>query len=76
MELDELRFSPEHVWVYLVDGHEALIGLSEKVLEENDEVTKIRLVGEGEEIIKDEPFGRLTTAMFESVVAEIVGRTR
>ncbi|MEW5724815.1 MAG: glycine cleavage system protein H [Thermodesulfobacteriota bacterium] len=62
LDLDELRYSPEHIWVRLEDDQQAVIGLSEWAFSEPTTITKVRLISEGEEMVKDEPFGRLTTS--------------
>lgn len=62
MDLDELRFSPEHIWVRLNDDQQATIGLAEEAFQDQEEIAKVRLPVEGEEFIKDETFGRVTTS--------------
>lgn len=62
MEQDELRYSTEHLWVRIEEDQRATIGLTEDAFQDGEEITKIRLLAEGDEIIKDETFGRLTTS--------------
>ncbi len=62
MDLEVLRFSPEHIWVRLNDDQQVTIGLAEEAFEDQEEIAKVRLPMEGEEFIKDETFGRVTTS--------------
>lgn len=59
MDLHDLRYSAEHLWVRLDDDNHATIGVTEEALEDKNDITKIRLPSEGDEFSKDEPFGRL-----------------
>ena len=63
MELGELRFSAEHLWVRLDDDDRATIGLTAEAFGDREEISKIRLPSEGDEIIKDETMGLLTTTL-------------
>ena len=60
MDLHALRYSAERIWVRLEDNNQVAIGLTEEALEDYDELTKIRLPAEGDELSKDEVFGRLS----------------
>ncbi|MBF0528816.1 MAG: glycine cleavage system protein H [Deltaproteobacteria bacterium] len=62
MDQEDIRFSPEHIWVRLEDDNQATIGVTEETIKEREEITKIRLASEGDEFIKDETFGRITTS--------------
>ena len=62
MDQDELRFSTEHFWVRLEDDNRVTIGLTEEAFQDHEEITKIKLPPEGEELIKEDTFGRLTTS--------------
>jgi glycine cleavage system H protein len=62
LDLIEPRYSPEHIWVRLDDDNQATIGISEEALENEDEISRIKLPTEGDTIAKDEAFGRITTA--------------
>jgi glycine cleavage system H protein len=48
--------------VRLEEDNVVTIGLTEEALTSRDEITKVRLPGEGDEYLKDETFGRLTTS--------------
>ena len=61
MDLEEYRYSPEHMWVRLDEDGHALIGLTEEMLQDKDEITRLKMPDEGEEFTKDEPFGHLVT---------------
>ena len=60
MDLHALRYSAEKLWVRLEDDNQVTIGLTDEALEDYDELTKIRLPAEGDELAKDETFGRLS----------------
>ena len=60
MDLNKLKYSTERLWVRLEEDNQVTIGLTDEVLEDYDELTKIRLPAEGDEFTKDEPFGRLS----------------
>ena len=62
MDQNEPRYSPEHIWVRLDDDNQATVGISEEALENEDEISRIKLPSEGDVIAKDETFGRITTA--------------
>ncbi|MEW6261706.1 MAG: glycine cleavage system protein H [Thermodesulfobacteriota bacterium] len=78
MDLDDLRFSAEHVWVRLEDDHQVVIGVTEEAIRDKDEITRLRLPSEGDEFVKDEAFGRLTTAkptvirLYAPVTGEVI----
>lgn len=57
-----MRFSAEHIWVRLDDDNLATVGISEEAFMEGEDITKVQLASEGEELIKDERFGRLITS--------------
>lgn len=61
MDQDQMRFSTEHLWVRIDDDDRATVGVTEEAFQDLDDVTKIRLSSEGDDLIKDEAFGRLTT---------------
>jgi glycine cleavage system H protein len=61
LELDDARYSPEHIWVRITEDNQALVGLTEEALDEQEDIKKLKLASEGDEFAKDEPFGRLTT---------------
>jgi glycine cleavage system H protein len=54
--IGEIRFSPNHLWVRLEDDIRATVGLSEHLQEKLGEIYSLRLLEEGEEVIKDESF--------------------
>ncbi len=60
MDLHNLKYTPERLWVRLEEDRQVTIGLTDEALEDFDELTKIRLPAEGDEFSKDEPFGRLS----------------
>ncbi len=55
--IGELRFGRDHVWVRMDDEIQATLGLTDYLQEKLGEIYSIRLPEEGEEFIKDEPFG-------------------
>ncbi len=57
MAIGEIRFSRDHLWVRLEDDIQATLGLTGYLQEKLGEIHSLRLPEEGEEIIKDEPFG-------------------
>ena len=61
MDQDSLRFSVDNMWVSIGDDHHATVGLTEEAFQNHDEINKLKLPGEGEEVVKEEAFGRLTT---------------
>jgi len=62
LDLDDLHYSTEHVWVSLDDDQQATLGLCECALDDPVEIRKLQLRREGDEILKDEVFGRFTTS--------------
>jgi glycine cleavage system H protein len=77
LDLEDYRFSAEHMWVRVDEDQQAFIGLTEEALQDKDEVTRLRLPAEGEEFTKDEPFGRLTAKrtvirLFAPISGEVV----
>jgi glycine cleavage system H protein len=52
----EIRFSRNHLWVRLDDDIRATIGLTDYLQEMLGEIYSLRLLEEGEEIVKDESF--------------------
>jgi len=62
LDLDDLHYSTEHIWVRLDDDQQATLGLCESALEAPVEIRKLQLRREGAEILKDEVFGRFTTS--------------
>ncbi len=57
MELPEgLKYSKEHEWV-LVEGHVAIIGITEYAQQELGDIVYVELPEVGEKIVKDDPFG-------------------
>ncbi len=62
LDNDELRYSAEHhLWVRLDDYRAATIGICEDYLEDGLEIRKLQLPSEGDEVVKDDIFGRITT---------------
>ncbi|MDR1606983.1 MAG: hypothetical protein LBT38_01040, partial [Deltaproteobacteria bacterium] len=58
MDLNKLKYSTELVWARVDDG-QATIGLTEEALRDYTELTKIRLIQEGEELSKDDILGQV-----------------
>ncbi len=57
MELPEgLKYSKEHEWV-LVEGHVAIIGITEYAQQELGDIVYVELPEVGEKVVKDDPFG-------------------
>jgi glycine cleavage system H protein len=54
--IGEIRFSSNHLWVRLEDDSQATVGLSEHLQEKLGEIYSLRLLEEGEEVVKDESF--------------------
>ncbi len=54
--IGEIRFSSNHLWVRLEDDSRATVGLSEHLQEMLGEIYSLRLLEEGEEVVKDESF--------------------
>ncbi len=55
--LEELRYSKDHVWARLDDDNRITIGITDYAQEELGELSGIDLPEEGDEVVKDEPFG-------------------
>ncbi len=55
--IGELRFGRDHFWVRMDDDIQATIGLTDYFQERLGEIYSIRLPEEGEDFLKDEPFG-------------------
>uniref|UniRef100_A0A7V4G9A5 Glycine cleavage system protein GcvH n=1 Tax=Desulfobacca acetoxidans TaxID=60893 RepID=A0A7V4G9A5_9BACT len=56
MDIGEIRFSRDHIWVRVDDEVRATLGLTDFLQEKLGEIYALRLPEEGEEILKDEPF--------------------
>jgi|UniRef100_A0A7C3SIN6 glycine cleavage system H protein len=56
MEIGEIRFSRDHIWVRAEDEIRATLGITDYLQEKLGEIYSLRLPEEGEEIIKDEAF--------------------
>ncbi len=56
MEIGEIRFSRDHIWVRADDEIRATIGITDYLQEKLGEIYSLRLPEEGEEIIKEEAF--------------------
>lgn len=78
MDFNELRYSLEHLWVRADEDLIVTVGISEEAFQDSDEIIKIRLPEEGEEVVKNEAFGRLTThrpsvyRLYSPVTGEVV----
>jgi glycine cleavage system H protein len=57
--IGEIRFSRDHLWVRVDDDSRATLGLTDYLQEKLGEIYSLPLPEEGEEVIKDEPFGTL-----------------
>jgi glycine cleavage system H protein len=57
--IGEIRFSRDHLWVRMDDDSRATVGLTDYIQEKLGEIYSLPLPEEGEEVIKDEPFGTL-----------------
>jgi len=57
--LEELRYSKDHIWARLDDDNRITLGISDYSQEELEEVSGITLPEEGDEVVKDEPFGSI-----------------
>ncbi len=57
--IGEIRFSRDHMWVRVDDDSRATLGLTDYLQEKLGEIYSLPLPEEGEEVIKDEPFGTL-----------------
>jgi len=53
---EELKYSKEHIWVR-VEGHKAVIGITDYAQQELGIVTAIELPGVGDELEQDDSFG-------------------
>src|SRR5689334_1408706 len=53
---EELKYSKEHLWVR-VEGHKAIIGITDYAQQELGIVTTIELPGVGDELEQDDSFG-------------------
>lgn len=75
--LEELRYSKDHVWARLDDDNRITIGITDYAQEEIGDITGIDLPEEGDELVKDEPFGSLESQnqvsdLFSPISGEIV----
>jgi len=62
LDLNDLRYSVEHIWVRLDENQEAALGLCEDAFGNRVEVRRLQLTPVGEEVFKDDIFGRFTTS--------------
>ena len=53
---EELKYSKEHLWVR-VEGHKAVIGITDYAQQELGIVTTVELPGVGDELEQDDSFG-------------------
>ena len=58
MDLDDLLFNEDHLWVR-VEGKKAWIGISDNTQGDLGEITTVDLPTKGDKIEKDSPFGEL-----------------
>lgn len=56
MDIGEIRFSRDHIWVRADDDIRATLGITDFLQERLGEIYSLRLPEEGEEIIKEEAF--------------------
>jgi glycine cleavage system H protein len=56
MEIGEIRFSRDHIWVRADDDIQATLGVTDFLQEKLGEFYSLRLPEEGEELIKEEVF--------------------
>lgn len=75
--LEELRYSKDHVWARLDDDNRVTIGITDYAQEELGDITGIDLPEEGDELVKDEPFGSIeshneVSDLFSPISGEIV----
>jgi glycine cleavage system H protein len=75
--LEELRYSKDHVWARLDDDNRITVGITDYAQEELGDITGIDLPEEGDEVVKDEPFGSIesqneTVDIFSPLGGEIV----
>ncbi len=75
--LEELRYSKDHVWARLDDDNRITIGISDYAQGELGDISGITLPEEGDEVVKDEPFGSIESQnkvidLFSPLTGEIV----
>jgi glycine cleavage system H protein len=74
-----LKYTPDHLWVKLDEDNHAIIGLTEEGINEFSELTSVRLPNEGDDFLKDQPFGRVAFGkgasfkLLAPVTGEILG---
>ena len=74
---DNLKYTNEHEWVRLEDGHIAYVGITDFAQSELDELVYIEVETVGETLAKDEAFGtveavKTTSELFMPVSGEIL----
>ena len=74
---DNLKYTSEHEWVRLEDGHIAYVGITDFAQSELDELVYIEVETVGETLAKDEVFGtveavKTTSELFMPVSGEIL----
>ena len=74
---DNLKYTSEHEWVRLEDGHIAYVGITDFAQSELDELVYIEVETVGETLAKDEAFGtveavKTTSELFMPVSGEIL----
>ena len=74
---DNLKYTSEHEWVRLEDGHIAYVGITDFAQSELDELVYIEVETVGETLEKDEPFGtveavKTTSELFMPVSGKIL----
>ena len=57
--IGEILFSRDHLWVRMDDEIRATLGMTDFLQDNLGEIYSLRLPEEGEELIKEEPFGLL-----------------
>ena len=57
--IGEILFSRDHLWVKMDDEIRATLGMTDFLQDKLGEIYSLRLPEEGEELIKEEPFGLL-----------------
>jgi glycine cleavage system H protein len=75
--LEELRYSRDHAWARLDDDNRITLGITDYLQEELGELSGIDLPEEGDEVVKDEPFGSIEAQLsvndlFSPLTGEIV----
>lgn len=71
---EDLRYSKEHEWVR-VQGNAATVGITDYAQDKLGEVVFVELPEEGEEAVKDEPFGSIESVKsVNDVFAPVSGR--